>query len=118
MPQGLKKYKTQEGGIWHSTAIKQWQDKKLLSLLSTMRDGVGMTSTKKRSRKTGEAIMKPKPVVDYNEGMGRVEKMDQQLASYPLMCRYIEVCKIIFFYILDMAFFGSYILCKRLLKHK
>jgi hypothetical protein len=62
--------------------------------------------------------MKPKPVVDYNKGMGGVDKMDQQIASYPLMRRCTKGYKNIFFYILDMAFLNLYILCKKIAKRQ
>jgi hypothetical protein len=76
-----------------------------------------MTSMKRQTEKR-EVIMKPKSVVDYNKGMGGVDKIDRQLASYPLMHRYIKGYKKIFFYILDMAFLNSYIFYKQITKHQ
>ena len=53
--------------------------------------------------------MEPKNVLDYNRGMGGVDKMDQQLASYTLMSRYINRYKKMFCYGLDKTF-NSYVL--------
>jgi hypothetical protein len=72
----------------HKKIAVKWQNKKPVYLLSTMHDSVGMTSTKNTKRKTGEIIIKPKSVVDYNKGMGGFDNMDRQLVSYPLMRRY------------------------------
>jgi hypothetical protein len=57
--------------------VIMWQDKKPVSFPSTMHDSVGVTSTKKTNRKTWEDTKKPKPVVDYNKGMGGVDMIDQ-----------------------------------------
>jgi hypothetical protein len=122
MPQDLKNMKLKKGEsvarYSHKMMAIKWQDKKPVPLPSTIHDSVGMTSTKKTNRKTGEVITKPKSVVDYNKGMGGVDKMDQQLAPYPPMRCYIKGYKKIFFYILDMAFFNSYILYKKITKRQ
>jgi hypothetical protein len=66
-------------------AITQ-QDKKPVSLLSTVHNSFGMTSTKKTNRKTGEVIMNLWLIITRVWGMGGVDKTYQQLASYPLIC--------------------------------
>lgn len=59
-----------------------------------------MTNTGKKRRATNDPVVKPKTIIDYNKGMGGVDRMDQQLASFPLMCRYIKAYKKIFFYLI------------------
>jgi hypothetical protein len=44
-------------------AVK-WQDKKPVAILTTMHDNADMVDTGKTSRKTGEPVKKPKPVLD------------------------------------------------------
>jgi hypothetical protein len=90
------------------------QDKKLVSLLSTTHDDVGMTTTKKLNRITVEFVTKTKGVLDYNKGIGGVDKVDRYLSSYPLMPCYVKEYKKIFFYVLGMAVLISCVLCKKI----
>lgn len=48
----------------------QWRDKKVLQMLSTIYEGMGMAVTKEVIRK-GQTVevLKPKSVIDYNNGM-------------------------------------------------
>jgi hypothetical protein len=91
--------------------VVKWQDKVPVSILSTIHDSIGMTSTIKTNRKTGEAVIKPEFVTDYNKGMGGVDKKEQ-LASYPVMHCYSKGYKILF-YILHTAFLNSHVLYKK-----
>ncbi|KAJ4446148.1 hypothetical protein ANN_12841 [Periplaneta americana] len=55
--------------------------------------------------------LKPKMVIDYNNSMGRVDKVDQHLAAYPVPRnsgkRYY---KKIFFNLLELPLWNSYVL--------
>ena len=73
-----------------------------------------MTNTGKKRRTTNDPLVKPKAVIDYNKGMGGVDRMDQQLASFTLMRRYVKAYKKIFFYLLDMTLYNSYVLYKKI----
>lgn len=90
------------------TAMK-WKDKKDISLLSTIHS-LEIVDTEKR----GEIKKKPKCVVDYNDTMGGVDRVDQHLADYALpRKRGKKYYKKIFFHLLDLALWNSYILyCK------
>jgi hypothetical protein len=76
----------------------KWQDKKLVSILTAMHDNFRMMYTGKKSRKMGEPVLLPKPVLDCNKGMGCgggvVDTMDQQRISYCVVCRYLKAYKI------------------------
>lgn len=61
--------------------LLKWQDKKAVCLLSTVHNPQ-MEATKKIDRE-GNAISKPKVVIDYNNTMGGVDRLDQHLHDYP-----------------------------------
>ncbi|XP_066958491.1 piggyBac transposable element-derived protein 4-like [Macrobrachium rosenbergii] len=110
MPSGLKQEKLQKGGMVaykrrKVTAIK-WKDKKDVVLLSTVHN-TEMVETEKR----GKLVKKPKLVMDYNNTMGGVDKVDQRLQDYPLTRkRRKRYYKKIFFHIVDFALWNSYLL--------
>ncbi|XP_040071775.2 piggyBac transposable element-derived protein 4 [Ixodes scapularis] len=114
MPQELKKIKLQKGDcrslFSRGLMAVTWQDKKPVTLLSTSHDATNLTDTGKQ-RKDNQPILKPQVVLDYNRGMGGVDREDQQLASFPIMRRYAKGYKKIFFYVMDIAVYNSYILC-------
>ncbi|KAK8771667.1 hypothetical protein V5799_010397, partial [Amblyomma americanum] len=62
-----------------------WQDKKQVTMLSTCHSSTDLTDTGKKGRKNGLPALKPQVVIDYNRGMGGVDREDQQLASFPIM---------------------------------
>jgi hypothetical protein len=98
----------------HDIAAIRWIDKKPIHMLSTMHSNISMTDTGKNDYKTGNPILKPKAVIDYNRGMGGVDRNDQCLASFPLMRRYSKGYKKIFFYLADMALYNTYALHKNM----
>jgi hypothetical protein len=52
----------------HKMMAVKWQDKKPVTILTMMHNNNGMVD--KTSTKTGEPVKKPKPILDYNKGMG------------------------------------------------
>jgi hypothetical protein len=69
-------------------AIK-WKDNKDVHLLSSKHERVNITARGKLRRKRGqkpqEEIRKPKPVLDYQDGMKGVDLQDQVTALFPIM---------------------------------
>ena len=118
MPREIKETKLKKGEVMalfsHKLMALKWHDKKEVTMLSTVHDKAGMTNTGKKRRTTNDPLVKPKAVIDYNKGMGGVDRMDQQLASFPLMRRYVKAYKKIFFYLLDMTLYNSYVLYKKI----
>ncbi|KAG8239833.1 hypothetical protein J437_LFUL011459 [Ladona fulva] len=45
---------------------------------------------KKRRRNEGSEESVSKPVIDYNRGMGGVDRQDQQLACFPVMRKFMK----------------------------
>nr|XP_037283985.1 piggyBac transposable element-derived protein 4-like [Rhipicephalus microplus] len=114
MPKGFNQLKLKKGecevlfarGIMALT----WQDKKQVTMLSTVHSGANVNDSGKKGRRNGLPVLKPQVVLDYNRGMGGVDREDQQLASFPIMRRYAKGYKKIFFYIMDIAVYNSYVL--------
>jgi hypothetical protein len=98
----------------HKMMALQCVDRKPVTILSTCHDDVGTKNTWKINRKTNMPVIKPKAVLDYNNCMNAVDKQDQQLSSFPVMCKYAKRFKKIFFYMIDVAIFSSYELLKKI----
>lgn len=118
MPKELKKTKLKKGECkaFFSQGIMAltWQDKKPVNMLSTCHKSANVTDTGKKKRHNDLPVLKPQVVQDYNRGMGGVDREDQQLASFPIMRRYAKGYKKIFFYIMDIAVYNSYILSAKI----
>jgi hypothetical protein len=72
-----------------------------------------MMGTGKLRRKKGqtprEEVIKPKCALEYQKGMGGVDLQDQITALFPIMGRTVKGYRQIFFYLLDMYIFNSFI---------
>ena len=87
-----------------------WKDKKDVKMLSTMHNSEIIKTDKKD--KNGNPIFKPKCVLDYNKGMGGVDRSDQVSATYRSTRKYVKWYKKAFFYILDMSSKNAFALHK------
>jgi hypothetical protein len=121
MPEELKKQKLEKGDAIatysHKMMAVKWQDEKPVTILTMMHDNIGMVDTGKTSRQIGEPAKKPSHSLTITKVWGRcVDRKDQQLASYPVMRRYLKVCKI--FYLFDMMLFNVYILHRKITSQK
>lgn len=112
----LKKGESDFQSVNNVLCVK-WVDKKDVLVLSTMHSETNMVDTGavrrgKCDRNTGNVeitpVRKPQPVIDYNMGMGGVDRQDQVLACFPIMRRHAKSYKKIFYYMMDMALFNSY----------
>ncbi|XP_050038624.1 piggyBac transposable element-derived protein 4-like [Dermacentor andersoni] len=116
MPKDFKKLNLQRGEcstvFSHGIMASKWQDKKPVTMLSTVHAAADFTDSCKKIR-DGQPIRKPRVVLDYNTGMGGVDRHDQQLASFPIMRRYAKGYRKNFFYVMDLAVYNSYILFQK-----
>lgn len=85
-----------------------WKDKKVVTMLSTMRS-LEMITTDKIDHHSKQYKVKPNIVLDYNNSMGGVDLSDQYMTSYEIMRKskkwYIKT----FFHLLDMAIFNAFV---------
>ncbi|XP_022251164.1 piggyBac transposable element-derived protein 4-like isoform X2 [Limulus polyphemus] len=109
MPPNLKMKKLKKGEIMAyqrgKVTVMHWKDKKDVILLSTVHNAE-MVDVEKR----GE-LKKPKVVIDYNDSMGVVDKVDQHLSHYSIpRMQGKKYYKKVFFHLLEQAFWNSYVL--------
>lgn len=89
--------------------VMKWKDKKDICLISTVHN-TEMTTVVKR----GEEKKKPKLVVDYNDTMGGVDRVDQHLSDYAVpRKRGKKYYRKIFFHLLDLSLWNSFILYRK-----
>lgn len=90
--------------------IMKWMDKKAVSLISTIHNPEKIQTTNYKK----EVKTKPRVVVEYNNTMGGVDRMDQNITSYPAIKkrgkRYYQK---IFYHLLDISLWNAYVLYKR-----
>lgn len=88
----------------------KWKDKKDVSVLSTVHNASMVEVGVKRKRSEENATKKkPAVVIDYNDTMGGVDRVDQHLADYPLPRKrgkkyYVKI----FFHLVEQALWNSY----------
>ena len=90
----------------------QWQDKRTVSMLSTIHDA-GMSTIQRRTRQVQggiEQIQKPTMVVEYNKHMGGVDQADQMLSYYGFTHRTVKWWRRAFFHLLNVSVLNAYIL--------
>ncbi|KAG0433428.1 PiggyBac transposable element-derived protein 4 [Dictyocoela muelleri] len=95
----------------------KWKDKKDVYLLSTKHKNSEIIDTGKmrwdKKKKEVHKIIKPACVIEYNFGMGGVDRQDQVTACFPIMKKFMKGYKKMFFYMMDIALFNSYVIyCK------
>jgi hypothetical protein len=95
------------------TCLK-WKDKKEVGMISTVHCVETVTVTR-----NGIEKVKPQVVVDYNNKMGGVDRVDQHLADYTIpRKRGRDTTKKIFFHILNLSLWNSYVLYLKLGERK
>lgn len=91
-------------------AIK-WHDKRDVRMLNTMHSNE-MVTTDKIDRKSGETIVKPQCVVEYNKNMGAVDKTDLLLSSIETVRKTVKWYKKVFFHLVDLTVLNACVLHK------
>ena len=89
----------------------RWKDKRDVCMLSTYHQGVMMDSGKKDQQ--GNAVQKPDVVLEYNNVMGAVDKVDQMLEPYATQRKGVKWYIKLFEHLMDVAVFNSFVLYKQ-----
>ena len=89
-----------------------WKDKKLVKMLTTKHTS-SMEELPKRNR-PDVMIAKPSCIVNYNQGMGGVDRSDQLAASHRSVRKFIKWYKKLFFYFFYMCLVNAHCLYKEL----
>ncbi|PNF41852.1 hypothetical protein B7P43_G15799 [Cryptotermes secundus] len=115
MPAIWKDIKLERGELTFASsngilAVK-WRHKKDVHMLSTKHERPDMEETHGQD---GGVMLKPNCVVEYISVMGGVYAHDQQLGSFPVVRRYCQGYKKLYFYLLDMTMLNASIIHRAL----
>ena len=99
---------------WEPVDYLQWQDKRKVSMLSTIQYAC-MSTIQRRTRQAQggiEQIQKPTMVVKYNKHMGRVDQMDQMLSycGFTHRLRTLKWWRQAFPHLFNVSILNAYIL--------
>ena len=85
----------------------KWKNNRDVHIISTKHETAERTEQ-------GNLTSKPKCVIDYNKGMVGINRQARMLACFPAMRKHTKGHRKVFFYVLDMALFNSYILFRKI----
>ena len=94
------------------TVVMKWKDKRDVMMLSTLHTG-NMTDSSKVNRR-GEHVKKPDCVIDYNQHMCGVDRIDQLMAYYTPLRKTLKWYRKVVLQFLDMAVVNAYLLYTKL----
>jgi hypothetical protein len=119
MPQIGEKLERGEWAIRSSNKMMamKYYDKKDVWMLTTVHSD-NVVETKKIDYKTKKPKIKPACIVDYNNLMGTVDKIDMILNSINSLRKSIKWYKKYFFHLLDLSIYNSYVIYKNTTKKK
>lgn len=106
----LKKGETEVKSNSPLLALK-WCDRRDVHMLTTMHDD-SFGPTGKTNFRTGEPIMKPKCILEYNKNMGTVDKADMMLSSLSCMRKSVKWYKKVAFHMIDLYLLNSFYMYK------
>lgn len=106
----LKKGETQVGHNMIWLALK-WQDKKEVWMITTV-SRLEYASSGKQDFVTGEEIIKPSCIIDYNKNMGGVDNVDRQLAITASIRKSLKWYRKLFFHLIDLILINAHALYK------
>ena len=94
--------------------VMVWRDKQLVKEIITKHDD-SMVTIQQRQKGNGgliEKILKLHCIIDYNNSMNGVDKLDQKLSFYPCMRKTVKWTKKIFYYLMEICLNNAHILYK------
>jgi len=94
------------------TVVVKWKDKRDVMMLSTNHTGRMMDSSKVNRR--GEHVKKPDCVIDYNQYMCGVDRMDQLISYYTPLRKMLKWYRKVVLQYLDIAVVNAYLLYTKL----
>ena len=94
--------------------VVAWKDKRVVTALSTKHDGSLSTITRRKKRGHGETeqVLKPRCIIEYNQHMSEVDRLDQMISYYPFTRKTMKWPKKVFFYLLEISLYNSFVLYK------
>lgn len=90
----------------------KWHDKKDVYMLSTVHDS-SMVSTGRKNSTTGEEILKPVCIKEYDQNRSTVDRSDMQMKFSKSLQEELKWYKKLFFHMMNLSIFNAYILFKK-----
>lgn len=87
---------------------EKWVDKRDVNMLSTTHSNK-LKDNAKINRSTGQPIMKPNSVLDYNKNMGLIDKSNMQISFTDSARKTTKWYKKLCFHLMDMAILNSFV---------
>lgn len=87
----------------------KWCDKRNVHMLTSVYTG-NQKETGNKHFQTGEPIIKPECIIQYNNKMGAVDKVDMQVSFVECARKSLKWYKKVFFHIIDLALYNALIL--------
>ena len=93
--------------------VVAWKDTRVVQALSTKHDGnlSSINRRKKKGHDETETILKPQCIIEYNQYMSGVDRLDQMISYYPFTRKTYKWPKKIF-YLLEVSLWNSFVLHK------
>lgn len=103
-----------QGESWVSDAepklhVVRWQGKKEIFMLTTIHD-LSVQQTQRTNWRTGERLVKPKCMLDFNKNIRSGDGRNQILKTYAMINKNRKWYIKLFFHVLDMTITNSYVL--------
>lgn len=113
LPENLKKMKLKKGEIKGASndigiRIVKYQDKREILLISTFH-GTDKRETGKRNR-SGESVLKPSIIVDYNRVKGGIDLSDQMIEYYSPARKSVKWYRKVVFQLISMVILDSWVI--------
>ena len=111
MPHLGQKLKKGEIQIAHNDVwlVLKWLDKREVYMITTVHR-VEFGTTGKKNWKTGEDIIKPVCICDYNKNMGGIDNIDRQLSLSQTIRKTMKWYKKLFFHLVDLSLSNARVL--------
>lgn len=116
VPADLKTVKLKKGESVAMTngtlQLLKWKDKRDVHMCTTVHTAEFIDVPGRVDRTTGQAIQRPRCIVDYDKYMGAVDRCDQMISYPAFKRRTLKWWKKVFFHLLMMATLNAYLLYK------
>jgi len=110
---GLERRENEKGDVEFRTCppmtVLVWRDKRNVNVISTMHDASVAPVPGKLDKVSGQPILKPTAIQDYNKYMGAVDKSDQMVLLNTTVRKTLKWTKKLFFHLLDLSATNAFI---------
>jgi hypothetical protein len=108
---GMPVFEQVEKGQCSAVHVKplKWSDKRYVHMLTTVFTA-NQKDTGEIHFKTGESIINPECIIEYNNKMGAIDKADMQVSFVGCARKSLKWYKKVFFHLIDLSLYNSYVM--------